>query len=339
MGHIPGPYLDPANGKDFSDGIVDYPTNPNFSNAYADLRHMPGLLIENHSLKPYKQRVLGTYVLMEETMKVIGEQSVSLKSAIIKDRSLWRTTIPIEWEDAKTSSPAKDSLLHLGMKSLREISTLTGKEIVRWLPEKETKKLPFYPVGKVVDSVTRPKGYWIPLAYSEVLNKLKLHGVQVDYLYYEAPFPDSVTVTQYRIRNHKFILTPFEGRLMVDGKPEPEKKVLYPAKKFAFVSTDQPLGDLAILLLEPACQQSLLRWGFFNTIFQKTEYAEAYFLEPMARQMLKDSPSLRAEFEEKKKEDLKSNKKDANILDWFYQKSPYFDPYYQVYPVLRQEKD
>ena len=52
MGHIPGLFLNQASGPDFSKGILDEPTSPNFSNGYADLRGLPGVLIENHSLKP-----------------------------------------------------------------------------------------------------------------------------------------------------------------------------------------------------------------------------------------------------------------------------------------------
>src|SRR2546427_8239033 len=38
----------------------------------SDLRHLPSILVENHSLKPYRQRVLGTYVLLEASLRTIG---------------------------------------------------------------------------------------------------------------------------------------------------------------------------------------------------------------------------------------------------------------------------
>ena len=45
------------------------------------------------------------------------------------------------------------------------------------------------------------------------------------------------------------------------------------------VPTDQPLGDLAILLLEPAAPDSFFAWGFFNEILQPTEYVEGYVID------------------------------------------------------------
>ena len=62
------------------------------------------------------------------------------------------------------------------------------------------------------------------------------------------------------------------------------------------ISTDQPLGDLAILLLEPQSPDSLLQWGFFNPIFTRTEYIEDYAVEPLAAKMLKEDPKLQAAF-------------------------------------------
>jgi hypothetical protein len=43
---------------------------PRFSDSYGNLRHMASILVENHSLKPFQQRVLGTYILLESTLSL-----------------------------------------------------------------------------------------------------------------------------------------------------------------------------------------------------------------------------------------------------------------------------
>ena len=48
--------------------------SPRFSHGYGDLRRLPTVLVENHSLKPYRQRVLGTYVLLEATLKALASR-------------------------------------------------------------------------------------------------------------------------------------------------------------------------------------------------------------------------------------------------------------------------
>jgi murein tripeptide amidase MpaA len=68
MGHIPGPLLFAANGNDFSGGNMAFSFSPRFSHTYGDIRHMASILIENHALKPFEQRVLGTYVFLEQAI-------------------------------------------------------------------------------------------------------------------------------------------------------------------------------------------------------------------------------------------------------------------------------
>jgi hypothetical protein len=73
-GHIPGQLLFAVNERDFSQGATLTMGEPRFSDAYGDLRHMATVLVENHSLKPFKQRVLGTYILLESTMKLLATE-------------------------------------------------------------------------------------------------------------------------------------------------------------------------------------------------------------------------------------------------------------------------
>lgn len=100
----------------------------------------------------------------------------------------------------------------------------------------------------------------------------------------------------------------------------------------ARISTDQDLRALVVILLEPQAADSFVRWGFFNEILQRTEYMEGYVVEPLARKMLAEDPKLKAEFEEALK-DPEFAKNPYQRLSWFYQRSPYYDPAYNVYPV------
>jgi len=77
-GHIPGPLVFGVDSKDFSKGISGWTASPRYSNGYGDVRHLPTVLVENHSLKPYRQRVLGTYILLEQSLKLLNEQRKAL---------------------------------------------------------------------------------------------------------------------------------------------------------------------------------------------------------------------------------------------------------------------
>ena len=98
---------------------------------------------------------------------------------------------------------------------------------------------------------------------------------------------------------------------------------------------DQPLGLLAMLLLEPASVDSFLQWGFFMEILQRSEYVEDYIMDPMADQMLAADEELRRAF-------LLAMEDPAFAADprrrrqWFYQRTPWFDGRWRLYPVARE---
>ncbi|HYC84517.1 MAG TPA: hypothetical protein VEB86_04810, partial [Chryseosolibacter sp.] len=126
---------------------------------------------------------------------------------------------------------------------------------------------------------------------------------------------------------------PFEGHVgvTVDFSGEKRKETFYPGS--ARISTDQPLGDLVVYLLEPGSPDSFLQWGFFPEIFNRTEYIEEYAIEPLARRMLAADEKLRAEFEKKKADDPEFVNKPEAVYEWFYSRSPYVDERWMVYPV------
>ncbi len=352
-GHIPGPLMFAVNDRDFSQGNIMLVGGPRFSDSYGDIRHLPTILVENHSLKPYKQRVLGTYVLLESALNILAKHGGKLKEATMRDKSNRLKDLPMAWKvpqmnkiasvDAKSTeisgqATAKpDSLDLLGIAYEIRKSTVTDGEYAEWLGKPVSVTIPYYKPTQPAELVSRPKRYWIPAGNDEVIARLKLHGIKMETI----AEPREVAVEMYKLKEYFFgnenhQVQPFEGHMQVQASVEAEKrKQLFP-KGSVFISTDQPLGDLAMLLLEPASNDSYFSWGFFPTIFQRTEYIEAYVMEPMAKRMLDESPELKKEFEEKKKNDSAFAKNQNAILGWFYGKTKYFDNRYLLYPVGRE---
>ena len=48
--------------------------SPRYSTGYTTLCNTLGMMVETHMLKPYKQRVEGTYELMKSMMEITEEQ-------------------------------------------------------------------------------------------------------------------------------------------------------------------------------------------------------------------------------------------------------------------------
>ena len=72
------------------------------------------------------------------------------------------------------------------------------------------------------------------------------------------------------------------------------------------------------------------------SIFHRTEYIEAYVMEPLIKKMLEESAELKKEFEAKKSSDASFAKNQNAIYEWFYSKSKYYDERYLLYPVGRE---
>jgi murein tripeptide amidase MpaA len=353
-GHIPGPLLFAVNDRDFSQGNMLALGEPRFSNSYGDARHMASVLVENHSLKPFKQRVLGTYVLLESTMRVLATEGQSLKESTKADRAKRAAQIPMKWKVpqmknstsfetqssaslSNSSSAAPDSLILLGIESRIIKSPITNSEYVEWTGKPTTTKIVNYKATEGSEWINRPKGYYVPASCYEVIERLKRHGIQMEILKQSR----EVTVDMYRISDVKFQSAegrtiPFEGHIQVNANTTTERRKQLFGEGSAYISTDQPLGDLAMLLLEPKSPDSYFSWGFFYQIFQRTEYIEAYVMEPTIKKMLEESPDLKKEFEKKKAEDTSFANNPYAIFAWFYSKTKYYDERYLLYPVGRE---
>jgi hypothetical protein len=351
-GHIPGPLLFAVNNQDFSQGNILLLGEPRFSHAYGDARHMASVLVENHSLKPFKQRVLGTYVLLESTIRLLATEGQSLRENTKADRAKRVAQLPMKWtvpqmpnavtfnahaNESNTHAGAPDSLDLLGIEPKLVKSSITNSDYVDWTGKAVVMRIPNYKATEASELISRPKAYYIPVSCYEVIERLKRHGIQLELL----KQPREVMVEMYRIHDATFQNSdagahPFEGHILVSGTTTVEiRKQLFPAGS-AYVSTDQPLGDLVILLLEPKSPDSYFSWGFFYQIFQRTEYIEAYVMEPMIKKMLEGSADLKAEFEKKKIADTSFANSPNAIFNWFYSKTNYYDERYLLYPVGRE---
>jgi hypothetical protein len=100
------------------------------------------------------------------------------------------------------------------------------------------------------------------------------------------------------------------------------------------VATDQPLGDLAIVLLEAESPDSFFQWGFLLSIVEDAAYSEPYVIDPLGDRMLALSPALRREFESKLATDTAFAASPERRRAWLLRQTPYAEADYRVYPIL-----
>jgi murein tripeptide amidase MpaA len=326
MGHTPGPLVFGVDRLDFSAGISGWTASPRFSNGYGDARHLPTVLLENHSLKPFDRRVLGTYVFLESAMRVAGERARELRQAIETDRQRRPEHYTLSWSEGEPLM-----INFAGIESVPRISPVTGGVYLDWTGRAIDMRIPL----KIHDqpgTVARPVAWWIPAEWGDVIERLALHGVEMERI----DEPVRMRVEMIRLASPKIEATSFEGRVRVSAEITIEVRDETFPRGSVRVSTDQPLAGLAALLLEPESPDSFFQWGFFHAILSRTEYYESYAMEPLAARMLEQDLELRGAYIEALRTDPVLRGSPRARLDWFYERTPYFDDRWLLYPVARE---
>ena len=327
QGHIPGPLVFVMDKREFKSGLAGWVATPRYSNGWGDLKSLPTILVENHSLKPYKQRVLGTYVFLDGAISALAEHSNELLAAVKKEQAF----IPKQLSVKRGYAEQANEIEFKGISYAREQNALSGQVEVKYLGNKQDyTNLPIYWQKEVLHTVDVPKAFFIPPVYSDLVAKLKLHGVEFTQLEGVNTQPLKVA----KVKDYTFDKAPFEGRFRVSANFDYVAAINVDLNGWYQVNTQQKAGELAVHLLHPEAPDSFFAWGEFNTIFQRTEYMENYALIPYARQMLKNNPKLALAFDKKINDD-KVFAKDADArLNWLYEQSPFYDQAYLKYPIL-----
>ncbi len=332
-GFITGPYLE-MRGSALAEGITDWPALPRYSSGYAALQNRLLLLVETHSLKPFANRVLSTKAINTAVLEFINAHHNDLKSInyfadshTVHDYVHERKPFPLLLEGTEEFEP----FLFKGFTSTEKESAITGTTVPEYTESPIEIEIPLYNKADVEVEVDIPFAYAIPKEFSALADILKIHGVEVNQL----DEGETLEVERYRFVDTEFASQPYEGRQRVESDVEPFVETAFlPAGTF-IVYMQQRLMRVIVHLLEPQSPDSFVSWGFFNAFFERKEYAEAYVMEPIAQRMLEESPLLQEEFEARLEEDEEFASDAGLRLNFFYERSPYFDKGERIYPIMK----
>ncbi len=317
-------------------GLSGGATPPRFSNGYATLQNRPGIVVETHMLKPYKDRVFGTKATIESVLeyafrnpKLLVEMNKRADEKTLFELRSGRLDFPLEFSLTEEYELRKFK----GYRTTRELQPVSGAQALVYTSEPVEYDVKFYNDLIVKQSVKAPQAYLIPREWSAIVDRMRLHGIEVHELLHE----ETLMVTRFRFRDISFAPQSYEGRQRVDVKYETFTETATVPPGTFIVPTDQRTIRIILHLLEPGSGDSFLRWGFFNSIFERKEYFEMYVMEPIAQKMMEEDPTLKAAFERRLAEDEEFRNDPAQRLNYFYERSPYFDSQFNLYPVIRVE--
>ena len=335
-GHKIFMYVFPREDRDISKGINAGVSTPRFSTGFAALQNRPAVLIETHMLKPYRVRVDATYQFLLAMINVAGRDRSELRS-IVRRADAAVVAAGSSYDPAREFPLAfgigakSEQRLFLGYKQATEMSALTGSNRVYYTRDTVTLSIPLFNEITVTDSATVPLAYVIPPEWTQVIERLRVHGVVMERLKKDA----ALDVESYAFTDVKFRERPFEGRHSVTYGLRPVRESqLFPAGSIV-VRTSQRTGKVILNLLEPGGPDSFVSWGFFDAIFEQKEYAESYVMEDVGAKLIASDPALKKEYEDRVGSDTAFARNPGMRLNWLYQHSPWRDTEQNVYPVGR----
>ena len=324
------PYVNVRNTPD--EGIFAFFESPRFGSGYAALHHTLAMISEAHMLKPFAQRVRGTYSLEMHLLEILSEQRERILALRLeaKENARNQKDFPVAW---KLDFTRKDSILFSGYSAAYRTSAISGKDRLYYDKTKPYRKfIPFYNTYVPTAVVTRPLAYVIPQAYDGIIDRLSWNGVRMRRLTSDS----TLMLEMYTINDYDSPPNPYEGHFLHSGVTV-EKQIrswTYHQGDY-WIPTDQPEVRFIMETLEPQATDSYFAWNFFDAILGQKEYFSSYVFEDTAAELLRENPALAATLKKMKEEDADFAANPRAQLNYIYQHSPYYEKTYRLYPVGR----
>lgn len=334
-GHRTGPYVDLVDRDDPGKGFTSRVAEPRYATGYFPLRNRPSILVETHSYKPYRDRVLANRDFLAALVAEVNRDPASLAAAVgaaeARTAALGRAGAPpsdvvLTWADA----PEPDRIrLPVYAWSLVSSEVSGGSILTYRTGEVRESDVDWIHLAVAAEVVPRPRGYLLRAGWPEIEARLLGHGLAVRRLA-RAIELEAETI---RVANPRYAAKPYQGLTAVTADVERRaERVALPAGSL-WVPADQPDFELAVQLLEPEAPDSLFAWGLLSTVLERKEYIAPQVLEGLARELLAQ-PAVAAEWRRALADEAFAADPEARRL-WWYRRTPYWDERLGLLPYAR----
>jgi dipeptidyl aminopeptidase/acylaminoacyl peptidase len=239
-----------------------YPAEGRYGTTYVGLRNRLSILSEAYSHAPFQSRVLATRNFVRECVQT----AASHRAEIIKllDESRQAATKVHETSEAQGADLVP---IRSRSKAAQEPATILGfierSEGGRRVSTGEAKDytVKLMNAFEAAESVARPYAYLVPSTCRDAVATLRRHGLDVQELREDILLDLEV----YKVDAIEKSPRRFEGHNTIDLKVSPRRESRMVAAGTLLVRTAQPLGGLAVYLLEPRSEDGLTVWNFFDS--------------------------------------------------------------------------
>ncbi len=325
------PYVN-SFGDSPDNGWPEYYDGPRYASGFAALWHTFSFVPETHMLKPYDQRVTGTYNLMQSFIEFTSKNSEQIKKlrAQTKEAVKNATYFPYSWTLDRSKFKEVVYKGYQGARKPSDISGLPRLYYDRSKPYEKTIKIYNYYAQK--NGVSKPKAYIIPQGWWKVIDLLKLNKVQMSQLKKDS----AIEVEVYKIEEYKAAPQQYEMHHMNSAvRTSASTQKINFKKGDWYIPMNQVANRFLVETLEPAAEDSYFAWNYFDAILGQKEGYSAYAFEDIAAEYVKNNPELKLKLDQRRASDTAFASNGRAQLNFVYQNSPWNEPGYLRYPVYR----
>ncbi len=238
-----------------------FPALPRFGTTYVGLRNRLSVLSEAYAYAPYETRVLATRDFVRGCLDYAAAHRSEIQRLLDRTRDDTVKAGRAPKDDDRVAIRARAVAFTEPATVLGFVEeTRSGKQVATGEPKDYKVKL----VQDVhaAETVQRPFAYLVPPVHKGAIETLQRHGLELSVLREDI----ELDVDVYRIDSLGRANRLTEGHraldLAVAARPEPR----WIAAGTIVVPTAQPLGTLAVYLLEPRSDDGLFTWNFFDDV-------------------------------------------------------------------------
>ena len=315
-------------------GLVGFYESPRYATGWASLKHTIGFTVETHMLKPFNTRVDATRDFLENFLNCVTSDKIMAQKKSDQLRFRLNSKLSLtKYNHFKLDHQSYEWLDFLGYEFGYKPSGVSGLPRLYYDRNKpKTIRLKYYNHYVPTDSILMPKAYVVPFAYKEVIDRLKMNGVEMKSFKADTSL---FCIVSY-IEDYKTVKDPYEGHYLhsqIKTRDTMMKINAYAGDKLVFVNPENI--DFLSATLEPKSPDSYFCWNFFDGILQQKEGYSAYVFEDKAVEILSKNRDLKLALMKKQQQDSNFAKDAAAQLDYVYKHSDYYEKSHKRYPIYR----
>jgi hypothetical protein len=336
-GHANGPYASLLDRTDPTQGINSSVAGPRYSTGYFTLRNRISILVEMYAYAPFEERVHANRAFLEELLAEIAASGADLVAAVkaAEDRTVAAgapdadpSHVVLNWRTIDSGDTVAFPVCRHEMSP----SVVTGRDLLtyRCADDDPIPQVPWWHRPEAAATRDRPRGYFVLPGYTAVADRVRAHGLRIE----TVAVPVELEVETFRVAAPQLADSSYQGRVGIrDMELTVGHETVTIPEGTLWIPADQPDFELAVQLLEPDAPDSLLRWGFLHTVFERKEYIDWGTLEAFAERSLED-PDTASDWAAALEDPAFAGDRGQRYL-WWYRRTPYWDDTVGLVPIMR----